>query len=56
MMTIISKSPLSNGVQSEAASLRAAGKRIRKSRKSILRFLAATGMYTAKGKLKPQFR
>jgi len=46
----------SNGVQAEVRQLRAAGKRIRASRKSILRFLAATGMYTAKGELKPQFR
>jgi len=46
----------SNGVHDEARDLRAAGKRIRKSRKSILRVLAATGMYTAKGELKPQFR
>jgi len=36
--------------------LRAAGKRIASDRKSILRFLAATGMDTAGGKLKPQFR
>jgi hypothetical protein len=56
MRTIISKSPLSNGVQDEVRSMRAAGKRIRKSRKSILRFLAATGMYTPTGKLKRQFR
>ena len=56
MRTIISKSPLSNGVQDEVRLLRAAGKRMRSSRKSILRFYAATGMYTAKGKLKPQFR
>jgi hypothetical protein len=56
MRTIISKSPLSNGVQDEVRLLRAAGKRMRSSRKSILRFLAATGMYTAEGKLKPQFR
>jgi hypothetical protein len=54
--TILSKPAGSNGVQAEARQLRAAGKRIRSSRKSILRFLAATGMYTAKGELKPQFR
>jgi hypothetical protein len=46
----------SNGVQDEVRMLRAAGKRMRANRKSILRFYAATGMYTAKGKLKPQFR
>jgi len=54
--TIISKSLLSNGAQDEVRLLRRAGKRVRKSRKSILRFMAATGMCTAKGKLKPQFR
>jgi hypothetical protein len=36
--------------------IKATGKRIASDRKSILRFLAATGMYTAAGKLKPQFR
>ena len=46
----------SNGVQDEVRLLRRAGKRARKSRKSIIRFLAATGMYTATGKLKRQFR
>jgi hypothetical protein len=54
--TIMSNLKASNGVQDEVRLLRAAGKRMRSSRKSILRFYAATGMYTAKGKLKPQFR
>jgi len=36
--------------------LRATAKRIGSDRKSILRILAATGMYTATGKLKAQFR
>ncbi|HEX3627049.1 MAG TPA: hypothetical protein VH280_16695 [Verrucomicrobiae bacterium] len=40
----------------EVRQLRATGKRIASDKKSILRFLAATGMYTASGKLKPQFR
>ncbi|HXI69744.1 MAG TPA: hypothetical protein VNN22_05230 [Verrucomicrobiae bacterium] len=40
----------------EVRQLRATGKRIAADKKSILRFLAATGMYTATGKLKPQFR
>jgi hypothetical protein len=56
MRTIMSKKAGSNGVQAEVRQMRAAGKRIGASRKSILRFLAATGMYTAKGELKPQFR
>ena len=40
----------------EVRQLRATGRRIAADKKSILRFLAATGMYTAAGKLKPQFR
>jgi len=56
MRTIMSNLKASNGVQDEVRLLRAAGKRMRSSKKSILRFYAATGMYTAKGKLKPQFR
>ncbi|MEI6390957.1 MAG: hypothetical protein WCT12_14020 [Verrucomicrobiota bacterium] len=56
------KTFLSNADGSSAATgvevrqLRATGKRIAANKKSILRFLAATGMYTAAGKLKPQFR
>jgi hypothetical protein len=46
----------STDVDAELRQLRAAGKRIASSKKSILRFLAATGMYTRDGKLKPQFR
>jgi hypothetical protein len=40
----------------EVRELRATAKRIAASKKSILRFLADTGMYTVSGKLKPQFR
>ena len=43
-------------VDAEVRQLRAAGKRIAADRKLALRFLADTGMYTATGKLKPQFR
>ena len=56
------KTILSNAAGSSTATdvevrqLRATGKRIAANKKSILRFLAATGMYTAAGKLKPQFR
>jgi len=56
------KTILSNAASSSTATdvevrqLRATGKRIAANKKSILRFLAATGMYTAAGKLKPQFR
>jgi hypothetical protein len=40
----------------EVRQLRATGKRIAANKKLSLRFLAATGMYTLKGRLKPQFR
>jgi hypothetical protein len=46
----------STAADAEVRQLQAAGKRIASNKKSILRFLAATGMYTAGGKLKPQFR
>ena len=47
-----------NGIdwKAEARQLRRTGKRIAASRTASLRLLVATGMYTAKGKLKPQFR
>jgi hypothetical protein len=54
--TIVSKPAGSNGIQAEVRQLRATGRRIAANKKSALRFLAATGMYTLKGKLKPQFR
>jgi len=46
----------SKAIKAEARQLRRSGKRIAASRVSALRFLAATGMYTLKGELKPQFR
>ena len=47
-----------NGIdwKAEARKLRRTGKRITASRTASMRLLLATGMYTAKGKLKPQFR
>jgi hypothetical protein len=47
-----------NGIdwKAEARQLRRTGKRITASRTASMRLLLATGMYTAKGKLKPQFR
>lgn len=57
MKSIVSK-PVSRAAvaDAEVRQLRAAGKRIAANKKSALRFLAATGMYTLKGELKPQFR
>ena len=48
----------SNGIdwKAEARDLRRTGKLITDSRKASLRLLVATGMHTAKGKLKSQFR
>jgi hypothetical protein len=43
-------------VRAEARQLRRTGKRIAASRTTALRLLAATGMYTIRGELKPQFR
>jgi hypothetical protein len=57
MNTFLSRPARSSTVaDAEVRQLRAAGKRIAADKKSILRILAATGMYTATGKLKPQFR
>ena len=57
MKTILSKPTSSaTSVEAEVRELQATGKRIAADKKSILRFLEATGMYTAAGNLKPQFR
>jgi predicted deacylase len=55
--TILSKPASSaSATDVEVRQLQATGKRIAADKKSIIRFLAATGMYTAAGRLKPQFR
>jgi hypothetical protein len=54
--TFASKSAYSNGVEADLRKLRATGRRIAANKSLSLRLLAATGMYTLKGKLKPQFR
>jgi hypothetical protein len=46
----------SASVDAEVRQLRATAKRIAANKKTALRFLASTGMYTLKGELKPQFR
>ena len=40
----------------EVKQLHAAARRVIASKELSLRFLAATGMYTASGEIKPQFR
>jgi hypothetical protein len=57
MRTIISNvSANAKRVEAEVRQIHATGKRIAGNRKLALRFLAATGMYTAKGNLKRRFR
>jgi hypothetical protein len=53
---VINKYAYGQATKAEARQLRRTGKRIAASRTASLRLLAATGMYTIKGKLKPQFR
>ena len=53
---VINKYADAQTMKAEARQLRRTGKRIAASRTTALRLLAATGMYTIKGKLKPQFR
>ena len=53
---VINKYAYGQAMKAEARQLRRTGKRIAASRTASLRLLAATGMYTIKGKLKPQFR
>jgi hypothetical protein len=55
--TIASKPAINSATaDAEVRQLRATGKRIAANKKLALRFLAATGMYTLKGQLKPRFR
>jgi hypothetical protein len=55
--TIVRKPAINSATaDAEVRQLRATGKRIAANKKLALRFLAATGMYTLKGQLKPQFR
>jgi hypothetical protein len=53
---LVNKFANAQAMKAEVRQLRRAGKRIAASRTTALRLLAATGMYTVKGKLKPQFR
>jgi hypothetical protein len=53
---VINKYADAQAMETQARQLRRTGKRIAASRTTALRLLAATGMYTLKGKLKPQFR
>ena len=46
----------SKAIQAEVRQMRRTAKRIAASKSAARRFLVATGMYTLKGELKPQFR
>jgi hypothetical protein len=54
--TIMSNINGSTITQADLRQMRATGKRIASNKKSARRFLISLGMYTAKGKLKRQFR
>ena len=54
--TRASSNTASNGVKAEVREMHRTVSGIVRSKKSALRFLAATGMYTLEGKAKPQFR
>jgi hypothetical protein len=53
---IISRFANSKVIEAEGRQLRRTAKRIAASKSAARRLLAATGMYTLKGELKPQFR
>jgi hypothetical protein len=53
---VTKKNGAATDLKAEARELRRTGKRIATSKAASLRLLAATGMYTLKGELKPQFR
>jgi len=42
-------------IQAEVRQIREAARKIVASKQTAIRFLASTGMHTAKGRLKPQF-
>ena len=47
---------VSKVIRAEVRAIRKAFRKVTASKKSALRFLASTGMYDTKGRLKPQFR
>ena len=55
-MTIIKQAIKATSVKREVRDLRETTRRISASKDTARRFLMSTGMYSAKGQLKPQFR
>ena len=55
-MTIIKNSGKAQNVKQEVRQMRVAARKVASSKESARLFLVSTGMYTAQGQLKPQFR
>lgn len=55
-MTIIKQGIKKQDVKREVRDLRATARKIAASKDSARRFLISTGMYTATGRLKPEYR
>ena len=55
-MTIIKHSIKTQDVKQEVRQIREAARKATASKETARQFLVSTGMYTANGQLKPQFR
>ena len=55
-MTTINHNAKTANLQQEIRLLQAAAKKVTRSKQSATRFLQSTGMHSATGRLKPQFR
>ena len=55
-MTTINHNAKSGNLKQEIHQIRDAAKKVARSKESVIRFLQSTGMHTATGQLKPQFR
>ena len=55
-MTILSQSTKTKAIKKEVRKIRAMARKITASKARSLSYLEATGMYTASGQIKPEFR
>ena len=55
-MTIIKQALKTQDMKREVREIRETARKIAASKKSARRFLISTGMYSANGKIKPQYR
>jgi hypothetical protein len=55
-MTIIKQGIKTPNLRQEVRDLRATAKRLAATKESARRFLISTGMYSANGQIKPQYR